>query len=326
MRDDAGAGGAEEQAAAKEGRTPKQLTVVSANLEELYDVVDNAQPGDLKMFAKRVSEVVPSIPDVVLLQEVLSSGSRTVAKALSDVFGVPFRVVVTPGATPYSSQTVTQETVRDTAILINSKTMKVKRRGGFVATRQDSKDGAADSPKNKAKEHAYMLATHIASKVDVALMSVHLIPNRWLMSKDTGYQLRGRWVKELVDFLRAEYPPSKHLIHVMGGDFNNDRTTGRHERVDTDVHPFWTALTEECGMTDAVFRKHGGSNKAIREQSRRGEKDGRRIDYIFTDAEVFEASHDLDYSAQRGDPEWYADHRLLWATLKLPKGAPRRKS
>lgn len=326
MRMDSGASAVAEKTTSGIKRTPKQMTVVSANLQELYDVEDNAEFGDLNVFAKRVAEVVPAVPDVLLLQEVLSTGSAAVAKALSEVFGVAFRVAVRPGSTPYSSESATHEIVRDTGVLINSKTMKVKRKGGFVSTRQETKYDAPDSPRNKAKDHAYMLATHSAARVDVALMSVHLIPNRWLASKDTGYRLRARWMKELADFLKAEYPPNKHQIQLIAGDLNNDRCVGRHETIDSEVYPFWTVLTEEYGLGDAVFRKHGGSNKAIREQSRRGDKDGRRIDYIFTDGEVVDASHDTDYFAQPGDPGFYSDHRLLWATLNLPKGAPRKTS
>ena len=325
VKDDSGGGGSE-QVASTGQRPPKQMTVVSANLQELYDVEDNADLSDLKAFAKRVAEVVPAVPDVLLLQEVLATGSTVVARTLSEIFSLPFKVVVEPGSVPYSSESATHEIVRDTGILINSKTMKVKRKGGFVSTRQETKHDAPDSPRNKAKDHAYMLATHTASRVDVSLMSVHLIPNRWLASKDTGYRLRGEWVKELSDFLEAKFPPSKHLVRVMAGDFNNDRSVGRHERIDSEVYPFWTALTEDCAMDDAVFVKHGRSDRSIKEQSRRGDKDGRRIDYIFSDAEVADASHDLDYFAQPGDPGFYSDHRFLWATLNLPKGAPRKAS
>lgn len=325
VRDDAGPGGGSEQAATTGQRPAKQMTVVSANLQELYDVEDNADVSDLKAFARRVAEVVPAVPDVLLLQEVLTAGSTVIAKTLSEVFGVDFRVAVKPGATPYSSESATHEVVRDTGIVISSKTMKVKRKGGFVSTRQETKYDAPDSPRNKAKDHAYMLATHTASRVDIALMSVHLIPNRWLASKDTGYRLRGQWVKELSDFLSVTFPPSKHLVRVMAGDFNNDRSVGRHERIDSEAYPFWTALTEDCAMIDAVFIKHGRSNRSIKEQSRRGDKDGRRIDYIFSDAEVADASHDIDYFAQPGDPGFYSDHRFLWATMNLPKGAPRKR-
>ena len=45
----------------------------------------------------------------------------------------------------------------------------------------------------------------------------------------------------------------------------------------------------------------------------------KRIDYVFARGVVRDASHDVGYEARRGDPDFYSDHRLLWA-LVSPSG------
>lgn len=304
-------------------REPKagDIVVVNANLEELWQDSDIAQPGDMRSFAHRVTELIGRSPDILLLQEVVAAAADNVARYLKEVAGISYQVAVPPSTTPYSKQTKTLEYVRDTAILLNDKTMRAKRRKGFVATRHDPKDNRPDIPRTKAKEHAHVLAKHEPSGTRLALMSIHLIPGGPLPSRERALEYRAKWAGELCAFMRKTHPKRGRQITVLAGDFNARRTLGRHDTVNAEPVAFWTRLQDQ-GLSDAIFDIHGHSNDALENQHRKGKGRAKGVDYIFTDGDVIEASHDLD-PAPEGEPGFYSDHRFLWAIIRPPRA--RRK-
>lgn len=153
------------------------------------------------------------------------------------------------------------------------------------------------------------------------MASIHFPRSDRFASLATSFVYKGRWAASMVELLASAYPSAG--VRVIGGDFNNRRCADTDETVDCEVTPFWAELTA-AGYRDAVFTTHGGDDASLREQYRKGDRTARtRIDYIFVKgAAVTEASHDVGYGAKSGDPDFYSDHRFLWAGLQLQVGAP----
>jgi exonuclease III len=304
----AGALGPQEQDALKRS-PPRQLLVLSGNLKKALprDLVDS----EMVNFARRVPEVVPFAPDAVLLQEVVKSSSTRIAHLLKETTGFRFDVVVSPGPEPVVGIQGNQIVVRNTAILLNRRTMRVADEGGFFATRYLSRDGAPGL-EPRVKEHAHCLAQTASGRIGLALTSVHFVTNDKFAAPTMGYCYKSQWARQLASFLRSRYPEETvPQLWVIGGDFNNRRCLGPREGVECEVLPFWHVLTKQSGFSDAVFDRHGHSQESLATQTRRG----RRIDYVFMHGAVFDASHDVDYDARKGDPDFYSDHRLLWALV-----------
>jgi exonuclease III len=290
-------------------RSPaRKLLVLSANLKKALprDLIDQ----EMVNFARRVPEVVPFAPDAVLLQEVVRSSAARVAQLLKDTTGFGFDVAVRPGPEPVVGTQGRQTVVRTTAVLLNRRTMQFAR-GGFVDTRYLGRD-AAPGVEPRIKQHAHCLARTSSGRIDLAMASTHFVTNEKFAAPSMGFCYKGKWAAQVARFLRDRYPLNGlPQVGVIAGDFNNRRCLLPRERVDCDVWPFWHVLTEQNGLKDAVFDRHGGSDDSLAAQTR----NGKRIDYIFARGTTFRASHDVDYHARPGDPDFYSDHRLLWALV-----------
>ncbi|MDQ3660780.1 MAG: hypothetical protein M3454_06945 [Actinomycetota bacterium] len=291
-----------------------RLLVLSANLKK--SVARDRVDTEIMNFAGRVSRVVPFAPDAVLLQEVVESSTARVAQLLEESTGSGFEVAVSPGPEPIVGAQDDQIVVRNTAILLNRKTMQVAGEGGLVPSRYASRD-AAPEEEPRVKEHAHCLARTKAGDIEVPLVSVHFVTNQKFAASTMGFCYKAKWARELTTFVQTQYPRGDALqMPVIGGDFNNRRCLRSREKVACEVLPFWHVLTDQGGFSDAVFERHGGSDKSLSAQMN-GRK---RIDYVFVRGEVLDASHDAGYAARRGDRDFYSDHRLLWALVK-PSGA-----
>jgi endonuclease/exonuclease/phosphatase family metal-dependent hydrolase len=291
-------------------RSPaRKLLVLSANVRKALprDLIDQ----EMVNFARRVPEVVPFAPDAVLLQEVVRSSAARVAELLKDTTGFGFDVAVRPGLEPVVGTQGRQTVVRTTAVLLNRRTMRLAGSGGFVDTRYLVKD-AAPGVEPRIKEHAHCLARTASGRIELVLASIHFVTNEKFAASTMGFCYKGKWAGQVARFLRDRYPlDDVPQVCVIAGDFNNRRCLMPRERVKCEVWPFWHVLTEQKGLADAVFQRHGGSNESLAAQTR----NGKRIDYIFAQGTTFRASHDVDYEAQPGDPDYYSDHRLLWALV-----------
>lgn len=304
---------------------PTDILVVSANLEELHDPADRARTEDMQAFANRVAELLPRPPDVLLLQEVLADGAKAVTSYLKQTTGIGYTVAVAPAFKSPMKQSTLEDQVRDTAILLNQQTMSGNQRKGFLATRYAVSEKSPGFPRARAKDHAHALATHRPSGTRLGLMSVHLAPHKQFASKDRHRQRSADWVRELVAEMKRRYPRRGRQINILAGDFNNPRSTGDKEVIDGEVTPFWSALSQ-LGYTDAIFEIHGHSNRSIKNQHRKGDRQAARIDYIFVaGGEVIQATHDLD-PPEKGTPGYYADHRLVWAAIRPPGRGPKKSS
>lgn len=290
-----------------------QVLVLSANLKKAQarDRVDS----EILNFMPRVPKAVPFAPDAVLLQEVVESSAARVAALFEESTGFGFDVAVSPGPEPIVGTQEDQVVVRNTAILLNSETMQAAGQGGFVASRYSSRD-AAPELKPRIKEHAHCLARTKSGGIEVPLVSVHFVTNQKFAASTMGFCYKAQWAREVMNYLQTQYPRGDvPQVPVIGGDFNNRRCLRSREKVVCEVLPFWHVLTEQGGFSDAVFERHGGSEKSLAAQMN-GHK---RIDYVFARGVVRDASHDVGYEARRGDSDFYSDHRLLWA-LVSPSG------
>jgi hypothetical protein len=190
--------------------------------------------------------------------------------------------------------------------------MRLVGEGGFVASRYLSRDASPEF-KPRIKEHAHCLARTASGRIDMPLISIHFITNEKFAAPTMGFCYKAQWVRRITSFMETRYPPGdRRQIPVIGGDFNHRRCLGPREKAVCDVLPFWHVLTAQGGFSDAVFDRHGGSDESLAAQTM-GRK---RIDYVFARGGVVDASHDVDYDAQKGEPGFYSDHRLLWALLK----------
>lgn len=287
-----------------------QQLILSANLKKGLprDRIDS----EIVNFARRVPEVVPFAPDAVLLQEVVESSTARVAELLEETTGFGFDVAVTPGPEPIVGTKDAQIVVRNTAILVNRKTMRVIGEGGFVASRYLTRDTAPEV-KPRIKEHAHCLARTASGRIEVPLVSIHFVTNEKFAALTMGFCYKAQWARRVAHFLGTQYPQSDvPQVPVIGGDFNNRRCLRPREKVACEVLPFWHVLTAQSGFSDAVYDRHGGSEESLAAQT----KEGKRIDFVFARGAIIAASHDADYEARRGDPGFYSDHRLLWALVR----------
>ena len=286
-----------------------QLLVLTANLKKAVprDRIDS----EIIKFAQRVPTVVPFAPDAVLLQEVVESSAARVAELLEETTGFGFEVAVTPGPEPIVGTKDDQIVVRNSAILVNSRSLRVVGEGNFVASSYSSRDAASDV-KPRIKEHPHCLTRTTSGSIDLPLVSIHFVTNEKFAASAMGFSYKAQWAREVMNFVRTQYPPGDvPQVPVIGGDFNNRRCLRSREKVACEVWPFWHVLTEQGGFRDAVFERHGGSEKSLAAQT----NGRRRIDYVFVRGAILDASHDVGYRARRGDRDFYSDHQLLWALV-----------
>lgn len=294
-----------------------QVLILSANLKKAAprDRLD----AEIINFAQRVAKVVPFAPDAVLLQEVVESSAARVAELLEETTGFGFEVAVTPGPEPIVGTKDDQIVVRNAAILVNKRTMRVEGEVGFVASRYSSRD-AAQEVKPRIKEHPHCLARTTSGNIALPLVSVHFVTNEKFAASTMGFCYKAQWAREVMNFVKSQYPHGEApQVPVIGGDFNNRRCLRSREKATCEVLPFWHVLTAQSGFSDAIFERHGRTEKSLAAQTN-GRK---RIDYVFAQGTVFDASHDVGYEARRGDRDFYSDHRLLWALVSPPGDSSR---
>jgi endonuclease/exonuclease/phosphatase family metal-dependent hydrolase len=309
-------------------RTPaSQMLVVSANLQA--GAAGPAPPVQIQRFARRLRRLLPFAPDVLLLQEVTDETAGMTAEFLAEEIPFSFSVERSPGPPPETEldQSVVEpappedrqeEVVSDTAVVVNAGTTRVRDPGGDVMTSYDVIDASPGAPW-RTKRNAYLVAAKRGRRFKVALISIHFVGNWRLEPQSIGYFYKNQWTREITAFLEERYPSSEYL-HVIGGDFNHRRCIEVPERVDCEEWPFWHTLVKRVGLRDSIFEIHGTSDEGLEKQRKGKRRERKRIDYIFTNARVIDASHDAAYDASAGDRGFYSDHALLWALINTRRG------
>ena len=209
-------------AAAPQNTPDGEILVVTQNLEEAFSMGGNdlANHFEIDNFAQRVKQIVPLVPDVVLLQEVNHETSQLVANRLSARLNQRFVVAVRPIQNT-SVEFASKQVHTETAILINSKTMAVEKRGGFIST---SYPNSAAVGRVQEKKHAHMLAREKGSDVLVPLMSVHYTNPGNLKTAALSNSYRGKWSRKLKNKMANKYSTDKRKrASIIAGDFNQGR-------------------------------------------------------------------------------------------------------
>jgi endonuclease/exonuclease/phosphatase family metal-dependent hydrolase len=291
-----------------------ELVVLTANLQQRSEPAHSPQ---MAVFARRVAELLPFAPDVLLLQEVGGRTSELVARLLRERTPYDYGVAIGPGDNIVQKTGASEEVIWDSAVVMNRSTTQPLGTGGVLTSRYDPVDGVPGGPA-RTKQHSYLAARKNEGGTPIALTSIHFVTSLRLAPKSLGFCYKQQWIKEITAFFETTYP-FPDFVRVIAGDMNNPRCLGSPETVRCEEWPFWKTLTARAGYKDAIFAVHGNSNRALHRQARRGNRTAKpRIDYIFTNAAVIASSHDVTYGARAGDPGFYSDHAFLWARLRLP--------
>lgn len=298
-----------------------QILVVTANLYEAFDQADVDDGADVKVFAERIAGELPYAPDVVLLQEVVAESAERAASKLEQQTGHPYVVAIGPEETTTVETGDDYKKVRDTAILYNDTTMKVATHdgaadeGGYISSWYSAEEGL-ETEKRHIKQQAYIyLKKDGVEGTRFGFVSVHFATSDRLASDEVALEKKGEWSADLVTEIEGRYTYADGF--VIGGDFNNKRCEVQPERVACDETPFWTVLTGAYEYVDAVFSLYGTSDASLWSQYRKGDQCGsKRIDYLFAAGAVLEGGHDVNYAAEEGDPDFYSDHRFVWALVE----------
>ncbi|MDQ3956329.1 MAG: hypothetical protein M3285_12365 [Actinomycetota bacterium] len=299
----------------------RTILVITANLREAHPFnPDDIKPRyrdlqrlrEMRNFAQRLGNKLKRAPDVLLLQEVLEKSSRAVARALSNEFGMPFRSIVHSTRFYPGRGDANPLVVRETAIVINERSMKGTSQRGYVHTLQRKSDPPAGvRPVSKAQ--AYALVRERESGATFAAMSVHLMTRNAFASFDVAKTRRNQWTNQLTEFMANEFPSS---VPVIGGDFNETRCVEWPERVNCALNPFWDTIANSKSYTDSVFEKNSTSDEDIASQIHK------RIDFIFTGGDVEKASHDTRYDKTFGDRKFISDHKFVRSRIAAPIISP----
>jgi endonuclease/exonuclease/phosphatase family metal-dependent hydrolase len=299
---------AAQEAPALEPSPAGEILVLDANLQEAFIAADVADPTDMQNFARRAAELLPFAPDVVLLQEVVGPSATNVAGFLSEATGFTYEVTIAPGPTafPSADEETGEQVQQETAILINSQTVKAIGESGFFETRYDPADGI-EGQKAKTKLHAFAAVKDVESKSVYPLMSLHFVPNQNFRSEEIGWAYKAEWARAVAEFFDESFPPPEWGGHVVGGDFNNRRCREVEESRECETFPFWDVMTADNGYSDMIFS--AGAPDEI--------GTAKRIDYVFGRLDAKLAASDLAYDqGDKSDPAtFYSDHRLIWSLL-----------
>jgi endonuclease/exonuclease/phosphatase family metal-dependent hydrolase len=287
------------------GRSPsKELLVVTANLDEVFVPQDVAHSHDMLVFAHRVRYGVSSAPDVVLLQEVTASVAREVAKRLSLEIGKKYIVAVGPGPVAWR-QVGNKMFTTETAILLNSSTMRRVGHGGYITNTYALSATASGIP-NTTKKVAYTLAQQRSTGATYALASLHFVPNWNFRTSAISYSYKKKWAGRVAHIVKTKYP---HAVPIIGGDFNSPRCLNESSE-NCQPAPFWSLMTSGLRFSDTLY--------AYGQQIGMGHLPAKPgVDFIFTKAGTAAAGSDYTYTkADQANPAtFYSDHQFHWALV-----------
>jgi hypothetical protein len=282
------------------GPTGERILVVQANLQDAVRAADATDRADLDNFAGRLLRATPQPPDALLLTEILGPGARHLANRLSKATRQPYRVAVDPGDEVF----LPDGSIRESAILINSRRLETVDAGGFA--RVQNEDQAVQVVRRKGERLRFpLIAGHISGEPVAAVTALEEI----LRAKSAG----------TAEDRMATAP-------VIAADFRHGRCARPMEvqPVDCAPHEFWSRLTTELAYTDAGFETSTAA----------GER--RLTGYLFAGGRVHDGDVDTAYAGElpepaeckrafdagraRSAPErcratYYADQPFTWAVI-----------
>jgi hypothetical protein len=272
-----------------------RVVIVTENLEEAHNHgTDLKNMSEAKVFVNRMVDTLNYWPDIVLLQEVIRRSSTLVAKHLSKKTGDIYRVVVRPGKRVWKKIGDNKLLLRDTAIVINTATMKKSgSKSGFLRTATTWADKTA-TRLLLLKGHAWGLVKDRASEQKFPLTSAHLLPGRSVKDSREEFYWK-QWSAKIANNLEKRWGGTDYA-QTIGGDFNHQRCRYQVSWDCKPNAPFYKMLTKNRSFID-TFRK--ATNM----------KGGLGVDFIFT-------KHvDLISAGQDTAKDKYSDHVFRWAVV-----------
>ncbi|KRV49104.1 hypothetical protein AQ490_21660 [Wenjunlia vitaminophila] len=280
--------------------------VVSANLQDAIRGADARDTRDLDTFVRRLTASTPQAPDVLLLTEVLGPGAQRVAQRLEATTGDQYQVLAAPGRSAFLSDGA----VRESAIVLNTSTMRVVRDAAFVRVQGEDQVSAVVAERG-TDLRLPVVSAHAAGDPLPAVEELHAHLSQLAASVDDG-----------------------DAVPVLGGDHRASRCVEQaaYQAVDCAPQPFWTALTTTHGYDDALFDRSGAETV-------------RHSGYVFARGAVIDAGLDTSYARDLPDstvckdafdsgrsssasPEcragYYADAPFGWAVVGV--GEPVRRA
>jgi endonuclease/exonuclease/phosphatase family metal-dependent hydrolase len=280
-----------------------KVLILSNNLLET-NKRDARHTGDMRTFVKRAIEFAPKIPDVLLLQEVRAKSVAVVRSLMTRRTGQRYVTVVNAGKAPWKWIGAHKLLGSDTAIVINSKTMKLAGDKGSMKHPYEQSQARGDV---KVKKTVYALLAERGSSQDGALRvpvaSVHFPKQREFKSITVSQNLKERWSRQIAEKLSKKWPGSTNK-RTIAGDFNNFRCRSGGS-VGCYQTPAYNMLTKKKGYKDAILRMHGSGNP---------------IDFIFTASNIVNAKWD-QWQPRKGKG-FYSDHDMRWAVIEGPDTTP----
>ena len=278
-----------------------RVLVVIANVEEAYGqgTRDTANMFEIANFVKRLVPQTPFFPDVLLLQEVNYKSAGLVAQQMSKKTGQRYIVAVRPvrrTTVVFPNRSVHTET----GIVINARTMKIAKRGGFYAASYP-KSASAPGVDPHIRRHAHVMLQEKATGLKVPVMSVHFTRERDMKSRTVSNFYRGEWAKEIEALMQRRYrADAAAKASNVGGDFNMVRCVSGNF-ASCKVARFWKIFTSAPHKyADSLFDM--------------GLPAG--VDIIFTNGDVFDGGWDENGQFPESDRKnYYSDHRFRWAVV-----------
>ena len=267
--------------------------MVTANIHETtYSDVTDAK--DLRIFVRRVLRRLPRPPDAVALQELWGRSAYKVARIFSRNTNAGYAVAVAAGDPPWSQPNPSHVIGSDTAIVVNTKKVRVGR-SGYIKLGYNVSN-AAPGREVRVKKHAYAMVRKRRASFAVPLVSVHFPKTEHFSSAETSRRVKGRWVRRINKRLgRAFSKGGLRRNRVIAGDINNPRC--RRDKPLCSLTPAYRIATREYRYRDSVSAMNGWTNP---------------IDFIFSKTPVVDSGVDPRPKKKHR----YSDHVFRWALIE----------
>ena len=282
--------------------TPKpRVLVVSVNLYET-DTPDRRHLGDMYNFVDRVLHKLDFAPDVLLLQELVHRSVAAIRKRFTNKTGDRYVIVKDAGRHPWARVTDHRLIGKETAIVINSKTMRKTGSGGYFKFSYKRSQARRGSDV-KVKKHAYAPLAKRDTEIEIPVVSLHYPKEREFRTLRTSRVLKKKWSRAIASRLNNKYPAhgsGKHM-NVIAGDFNNFRCRGAGGLPCRETPAYHLLTHDPFNYKDAVLAA------GLR---------GNPIDFIFTTRAVCRAGWDRYQPRDPGASGHYSNHDFRWALLE----------
>jgi hypothetical protein len=269
---------------------------------------DARKSADMRNLVTRMKEMAPSndAPDIFLVQEARKHSVWNIKRLMEKTFGCNYTIPVNAGKSPWKwIRKYTRLKGRDTAVIVNSDSMSVIRKGYRTHPYEHSKSGPRD--KVKVKKTAWVQAIEENNpnqnrrRLRVLAASVHFPRGNSFRSDKVNKRLKRRFSVDIARFFEnrlSDGTDHDEVIHVIGGDFNVKRHNGSPRRP---TLPYKTLRRRPWFYKDGpIWHTTGAPNP---------------IDFLFSTGKPLKARMDQSNNRHPGSKNFYSNHDLRWSLL-----------